>query len=495
MVIAALPVSAQAPTTLTGTVTTESGAAVVTGNVFIESLGLGVLTNSQGRYTLIVPASARAGSATVDLTASLIGYTTEVQTVTLQPGAQVLDFVLGEDPLRIAGVTVTALGLERQSRELAISTQQFSGAELTRVEPNIVNALSGRVAGVNITNSGPQGGSSRIVIRGANSLSSNNQPLFIVDGIPIDNSVGGTVGGLSSQGGYDYGNAIQDINPADIESLTVLKGPSAAALYGSQAANGVILIETKKGANTPGGVEIVVSQQFTFEDELKLPNYQNSYGQGLEGVFEYYDGFGGGVFDDFDESWGPPLDAGLMIPQWFSPYDAGTDTRTPSPWVSNPDNVDNFFKTGVSATTNVSVAGSTDNLNGRASFSNLNLDGMLPGHTQDRTSFSLAGGIDAFERFRIDASGQYITSEGNNRPGVGPGSDNQMTGFVWFGRQVDTNQLEDLWDRDRPLTEPVVGGFPYSWNTSFWLNPYFKQFANTNSDTRDRLIGQISASY
>lgn len=288
--LVALPVSAQEPTTLTGTVTTQSGTPVETGSVFIESLGLGVLTNAQGRYVLIVPAAARAGSATVDVTASLIGYTTEIQTVTLQPGTQVLDFVLGEDPLRIAGVTVTALGMERQSRELAISTQQFSGAELTRVEPNLVNSLSGKVAGVNITNSGPQGGSSRIVIRGESSLSANNQPLFIVDGIPVDNSIGGVEGTLTDQGGYDYGNAIQDINPEDIESMTVLKGPNAAALYGSRGANGVILIETKRGASTPGGAEIVVSQQVTFEDELKLPNYQNAYGQGLNGQFSFYDG-------------------------------------------------------------------------------------------------------------------------------------------------------------------------------------------------------------
>ncbi len=493
--LVALPVSAQEPTTLTGTVTTQAGTPVETGTVFIQSLGLGVLTNAQGRYVLIVPAAARAGSATVDVTASLIGYTTEVQTVTLQPGTQVLNFVLGEDPLRIAGVTVTALGMERQSRELAIATQQFSGAELTRVEPNLVNALSGKVAGVNITNSGPQGGSSRIVIRGENSLSSDNQPLFVVDGIPVNNSIGGVAGGLSDQGGYDYGNAIQDINPEDIASMTVLKGPNAAALYGSRGANGVILIETKRGRNTPGGAEIIVSQQVTFEDELKLPNYQNAFGQGLNGQFEFYDGYGGGVYDEYDESWGPPLDVGLMIPQWFSAYDPVSDSRTPAPWVSSPNNVDDFFRTGITATTNVSVAGSTENVNGRASFSRLNLNGMAPGHTQDRTSFSLAGGIQAFERLSIDGSGQYITSEGNNRPGVGYGSDNPMGGFIWFGRQVDSRQLEELHDQNRPLNEPLVGGFPYSWNTSFWVNPYFKSLVNRNEDTRDRLIGQLSASY
>ncbi|MGD8289372.1 MAG: TonB-dependent receptor plug domain-containing protein, partial [Gemmatimonadota bacterium] len=341
--LAALPVSAQEPTTLTGTVMTNSGAPVETGTVFIESLSLGTLTNAQGRYVIIVPASARAGNATVDVTAQLIGYTTEVQTVTLQPGTQVLDFTLGEDPLRIAGVTVTALGMERQSRELGISTTQVSGADLTRVEPNLVNSLTGKVAGVNITNSGPQGGSSRIVIRGENSLTGNNQPLFVIDGIPVDNTIGGYEGALTDQGGYDYGNPISDINPEDIESMTVLKGPNAAALYGSRASNGVIIIETKKGSNTPGGAEIVVSQQVTFENPLRLPDYQNTYGEGYNGQYSYYDGLGNGVNDEADESWGPPLDTGLCIPQWYSEYDPGTDTRACDPWVSHPDNVKNFF--------------------------------------------------------------------------------------------------------------------------------------------------------
>jgi TonB-linked SusC/RagA family outer membrane protein len=493
---AALPVSAQEPTTLTGTVTTTGGAAVETGSVFIESLSIGVLTNAQGRYVLIVPGTARAANATVDVTASLIGYTTVTQTVTLRPGTQVLDFVLGEDPLRLAGVTVTALGMERQSRELGISTTQISGSELTRVEPNLVNSLSGKVAGVNITNSGPQGGSSRIVIRGANSLTGNNQPLFIIDGIPVDNTIGGRSGTLTDQGGYDYGNPIADINPEDLQSVTVLKGPNAAALYGSRASNGAIIIETKKGRNTPGGAEIVVSQQFTMENPLRLPDYQNAYGQGYGGSYSYYDGLGNGVNDEADESWGPPLDTGLCIPQWFSAYDPGTDTRACDPWVSHPNNVRDFFDTGVTSTTNVSVAGSTESLNGRAAFSRMDLNGMQPGHEQTRNQFSFAGGIRAFDAVQINASAQYIKSAGANRPGVGYGSDNVMGGFVWFGRQVDTNQLKELHNKTRPLTEPAsIAGFPYNWESLYWINPYWKALVNQNEDTRDRLLGQISAAY
>jgi TonB-linked SusC/RagA family outer membrane protein len=232
------------------------------------------------------------------------------------------------------------------------------------------------------------------------------------------------------------------------------------------------------------------------ENPLRLPNYQNAYGQGYGGDYSYYDGLGNGVNDEADESWGPPLDTGLCIPQWFSPYDAGTDTRACSPWVSNPDNVRNFFETGVTSTTNVSVAGSTESLHGRAAFSRMDLNGMQPGHEQNRNSFSFAGGIRAFEALSIDASAQYISADGVNRPGVGYGSDNVMGGFVWFGRQVDTGLLKDLHTQTRPLDEPAtIAGFPYNWETLYWLNPYWKALVNRNEDTRDRLLGQISASY
>jgi len=490
---AALPASAQEPTTITGTVLSEAGGPIVAATVMIESLGVGVLTNAQGRYLLLVPAATRPATP-VEVRASQIGKTSQVQTVTLQPGTQLLDFVLAEDPLRLEGITVTALGIERQSRTLGMSTQQIAGSELTRTEANVVNALSGKVAGVHINNSGPQGGSTRIVIRGENSITGVNQPLFIVNGIPVDNTAGGRAGTLTDQGGFDYGNPIQDIIPDDIASVTVLKGPNAAALYGSRAANGVVLIETKKGQGAVGGTEIVVSQQLTFEDELRLPDYQNVYGGGYYGDFSFYDGFGNGLYDEADESWGPPLDVGLMIPQWFSTYDPLTDTRAPAPWVSHPNNIDDFFELGTTATTDISVAGSTENLYGRAAFSRMDMNGMQPGHEQKRNSVSFAGALSAREKLTINTSVQYVQSEGVNRPGVGYGSDNIMGGFVWWNRNIDTKQLKRLYDQTRPLDEPTIGGFPYSWTTLYWVNPYFKAFKHRNMDDRDRLIGQITAS-
>ena len=205
VLIVASPVSAQ-ETNLTGTVNTEAGVPVQAANVFVASLNIGAVTNAQGQYLLILPASPTV----VDVTASRIGRASQTQAITLQPGTQVLNFVLGEDPLRVDGIVVTALGLERQSRTLGISTVQLAGSELTLQEVNLVNSLSGKVAGVHITQSGPQGSASRIVIRGESSITSGNQPLFIIDGIPIDNSIGGVSGVLSDQGGLSYGNAIAD---------------------------------------------------------------------------------------------------------------------------------------------------------------------------------------------------------------------------------------------------------------------------------------------
>jgi TonB-linked SusC/RagA family outer membrane protein len=344
---------------------------------------------------------------------------------------------------------------------------------------------------VNITNAGPQGGSSRIVIRGERSLTGENQPLFVIDGVPVDNYTG-TSGILASQGGYDYGTPVQDLNPDAIESLTVLKGPNAAALYGSRAANGAVIITTKKGRGATGGAQINAEQLVTWETPLRLPEYQNQYGQGYYGLFSYYDGKGNGVFDEVDESWGPPLDQGLMIPQYNSPIVDGV--RQPTPWVSHPDNVRDFFETGQTRTTNVSVAAANERLNGRLGFSNLSLDGMLPGMELSRQTLTFGGGIDATSKLNVSTSMQYTHADGEHRPATGYTEDNPMSQFVWFGRQVDVNDLERNYATVRPPEDPMAG-LPYSWNYSFHPNPYYLQLVNRNEDTRNRLIGQVSAAY
>ncbi len=484
-----LGISAQEPTQITGVVrSAESRQPIEGASVRIQGASAGALTNAQGRYALAVPSGTRM------LVVQMLGYATRQVEIT----GPVMDVFLEPTALELEGLVVTALGIQREARALGVAQQQVESQDLTRVDPNIVNTLSGKIAGVDITNSGPQGGSSRIVIRGANSLTGDNQPLFVVDGVPVDNYVGGRQDGfgvngvLTDQGGIDYGNAIQDLDPDAIKSVTVLKGPNAAALYGSRAANGVVIVETKKGEGARGGYNIGVSQTVTFENELRLPAYQNAYGQGHAGRFAFYDGYDNGTFDGWDESWGPPLDVGLMIPQWNSPMVNGE--RQPLPWVSQPDNVNYFFRTGQTLVTNVSVAAATDRMNGRAGFTRMDMQGMVPGLTLRRNTFNFAGGIDATKRLSVNTSVQYVAADGENRPGTGYGEENPMSQFIWFGRNVDMRQLKALYDQVRPAGDPIEG-LPYSWNTLFHPNPYFLQLKNRNNDTRDRLIGQISASF
>ncbi|HEY0036730.1 MAG TPA: TonB-dependent receptor plug domain-containing protein, partial [Longimicrobium sp.] len=225
---ASAPLAAQEPATITGRVTNAAGSAEGAVTVRINAMNVGTTTAADGTYRLVVPASRISSGQQVTITASRVGLASSTRSVTLTPGATLTqNFQLGAQSVALEGLVVTALGITREERAIPQAVTQLSGEELSRVETNVVNTLAGKVSGVQITNAGPQGGSSRVVIRGANSLTGNNQPLFVVDGVPIDNSGPRLYG----YGGRDYGNAAQDIDPANIESLTVLKGPNAAALY------------------------------------------------------------------------------------------------------------------------------------------------------------------------------------------------------------------------------------------------------------------------
>jgi TonB-linked SusC/RagA family outer membrane protein len=466
------PAVAQQGGTVQGTVvdaTTGRGLAGV--QIAVTGTNVRGGTNAEGEYRLSgVPAGTRT------ITATRVGYTTGTQTVTVAAGgAATANFRLATSAVELEGLVVTALGITRQERSIGTAVQQVTAEELTTArEVNIVNALSGKVSGVTVTNAGPQGGSSRIVIRGASSIAGNNQPLFIVDGIPIDNSAP-RLGGF---GGVDYGNAAQDINPNDIASISVLKGPNAAALYGSRAANGAIVITTKSGKGS-GDLGITASQNVTFENPLRLPNYQNEFGQGSGGKFDYVDGNYGGVNDGTDESWGPRLD-GRMIRQFFS-------NGEPAPWVASPNNVRDFFETGRTLNTNVSLATSSDKANVRLSLSRMDQDGMYPGFGLERTTIALNGGSNLTNRLSASAAVQYIASDGNNRPGVGYDGDNPMLQFVWFGRQVDVARLREMY-----FANPNQMS---NWNYSYHSNPYWIALANSNFDSRDRIIGNVSGTF
>ena len=476
---------AQQGATITGTVTAEGGSPLGAAQVFLQGMSLGTQTGPDGRYTITVPA-ARATGQQATLVARRLGFRQSEAAVTISAGATVTqDFQLSSAPTQLEGVVVTALGIEREKKALGVAQQQVSGDAIARTrEPNLVAALSGKVAGATISNSGTQGGSSRIVLRGASSLTGNNQPLFIVDGIPVDNANITNDTQRRGYGGYDYGNAIADINPNDIESVSVLKGANAAALYGARAANGAIVITTKRGAGV-GGIGVSASANVTFESPLRLPDYQNLYGQGVNGQFAYVDGAGGGIRDGVDESWGPRFE-GQLIPQFNSPIDPATGERIGTPWVANPNNVRNFFETGRSATVGLELTGSTDRASFRLSATNQDIQGMVPNSAFKKVSTALAGTANLTDRLSADASVQYVKNGAQNRPGTGYDAVNPMTEFVWFGRQVDVSALRTFRDED---------GNQVNWNNNYHNNPYWLAYANHQSDTRDRVIGVASVSY
>lgn len=459
---------AQQPRAVTGIITEASTGQPLAGvQVTVKGTTIGTLSGGDGRFNVRVP----AGSNTLVFTS--IGYTTAEVTV-----SDNMTVTLERQAIGLEGIVVTALGVQREKRTLGYSVQDVSGPRLTEVpEINLVNSLQGQVAGVHITNAGPTGGSSRIVIRGASSIAGNNQPLFIVDGIPVDNSAPRNGG----YGGIDYGNAVQDVDPANIESISVLKGPNAAALYGSRAANGAVVITTKSGHGSNG---FSFSTSLTAEDPLKLPDYQDVYGQGVDGEFQFVDGAGGGTWDFVDESWGPRMD-GRLIDQFTGPQ---------QPWLPHPDNVRSFFRTGLTSNTNLAFEQAGDLGNVRLSLSNSHVEGLAPGEQIGKIGVALKGGLNVSERLKTEASLNYTTQDAENRMGTGYDEDNPMQSFIWFGRQVDMDALRNYECYEGAPTQCTMGG-QYNWNYNYHNNPFWEQLVNTNEDTRDRLLGHVSATY
>lgn len=376
-------------------------------------------------------------------------------------------------------MVVTALGVERQERSLGYAAQSVDVADATINRPtNILNALHGQVAGMEvISSSGTIGSSTRLVLRGAKSLSGNNQPLIIVDGIYIDNSNFGAPEQFSNSA--DYGNAAMDLNPEDIQSINVLKGANAAALYGSRAANGAIVITTRDGAAVQG-VRFSLNSSVTFERPWILPDFQDEYGLGYNGEYSYVDGRGGGINDGIDMSWGPPLD-GRLIPQWWS-------NGEPAPWVPSPDNVRNFFERGRNLSNNIAIAGSSASTNYRVSLTNVQQEGIFPNTSADRVNLQAQVGADATERLRVEARTTFVNYVARNMPDVGYAfPDNPVQSmFTFFGRQLRMDKLRDYRNPD---------GSPRNWNTLFFDNPYWVQYENTKLQERDRIFGGLRLEY
>lgn len=403
----------------------------------------------------------------------------------------------------IKEIVVTALGIEREKKALGYATQEIDGAVLQEVrQDNLVNSLAGRVAGVQITNgSSGVGSSSHIFIRGQSSLSGNNQALFVVDGVPISNELitNQTENDATGFQEVDYGNGAGEISSDDIESINVLKGPSATALYGSRAANGVVVITTKPGTDKKG-LQISINSSFTAESLFRLPQYQNEYGQGSNGNFEYVDGLssGGGQII----SYGPRLD-GRLLPQFDGPSTSvngeivrGGDVIarngnpiTARPWVARPNNVRDFFQTGLTFTNNIALSNVGKLGHFRLSYTNLDNQGIVPGTDLKRHSFAISGKAQLTKKLSIKTYLNLINSNSKNRPASGYGPENVMYAFTWMGRQVDVNQLKDYWQFGQE------GLNQYNYNYAWIDNPYLSLLENRNGFNKNRVINNTSIDY
>ncbi len=520
LVLFGLPVVASAQTTVSGQVKTSVGGTPLVGvRVSVPALKVSATTDNGGNYSLALPAGT---TGNVTLKAQRIGYQTGTVQVAVSGAAVQQDIVLVEGAIELQGVVVTALGIEREKGSLTYAAQEISASRLTDVPTtNVVSALQGNVAGVQVTNSANPFGSARIIVRGASSILGQNQPLIVVDGIPIDNSAASNSGyGSGSLGGYDVGNAAADIAADNIASVTVLKGPNAAALYGSRAANGAIVYTTKTGKGAPNtGFGVTATFGASAETPLRLPTYQNKYGQGFYGEFDFVDGNFGGVNDGADESWGPAMDGrttGCIRVAGPLPgigQANNYDTSHPchqffgaGPGPANPNNVRDFWNTGMIVNANIAVARSSDRSNVRMSVGRTNENGMYPNNENKRTDIAISGGTQVSDHWSAEASVNYINDGMNNQPAQAYEEIHPMQGFIWFGRQVDTKLLKENLTRNPsdPLTQQIVVGnpllrtdapIPYSWNYSYHPSPYWEASAKTTDYTRNRGLGHASVTY
>ena len=460
-------------TTVRGIVTTEEdGEPVIGASVIVKGTSLGTVTDVNGRFELsgLPPSATRLLISYISLMAKEVAIAPQVS-VTLKSDTHLLDEVV-----------VTALGISREKKALGYTAQEVKQDALVQgKDNNLLNSLSGKIAGVRITNTQGDVGSSRIVIRGETSIAGENQPLFIVDGIPVDNS---QLNARSS--GRDFKNAIADLNPEDIKTLTVLKGPNAAALYGARAAHGAIVITTKGGDKRQKGIGITLHSFTQVSFVATLPEFQNLFGQGAGGRFSYVDGKGAGVNDGVDESWGPRLDIGLLIPQFDSPLDADGN-RVATPWVSHPNNVRDYFRMGISTNNGISVARGDDKYQFRVGYNYEKQVSIVPDAGTNKTNISLNTDYHLAKWIVVGATANYIVYTAPSLPGSATPSgsnvrsNSPMLQFLWFGRQVDTNSLKADYTRN--------------WNSSYYDNPFWSASYNTQSQERHRLIGDLHAEF
>ena len=441
--------------------TVEDDFGPVTGaSVVVKGTTNGTITDMDGNFTL---EGVKNGDV---IQISFIGYSTIEVTYSGQPLGVIK---LAEDTQKLDEVVVTALGMKRSEKSLGYAMQELKGdALLESRESNIANALSGKVSGLQVVrSSGSVGGSSKIVLRGANSLTGSNQPLVVVDGTPMDNFTGG-VDDVWGNSGTDMGNGLADINPEDIESMSVLKGASAAALYGSRAGNGVILITTKSGKKNDG-LGINVNLGITADTPFMLPELQNSFGQGSVGAYN----------DQTKASWGPKIEG-----QTITTFDG---RQVP---MSAYDNIGAFFGTGTSFNEGVSFQQDVNGTSMFFSFNRQDDSGITPEQKLNKTNLTLRATtfLDEAKKWKVDAKVNYVNQNAHNRPIIGINPSNAFSTVYNLPRSLNILDFENCVD---DLGKMIW----FDKSNSPQENPYWVTQYRQNDDTRNRILGNASLKY
>lgn len=473
---------------ISGKVTgSEDGQPIPGVSVTVKGSNKGTSTDANGNFSI-----RAAGTET--LLFRSIGFLTKEVPV----GNQLkINISLDADNQSLSEVVVTALGIKRTDKSLGYSVQQVKGDDLTLTkQQNVIGTLAGKIAGVQVVGSSgaSMGGTQKIKIRGVNSLTGKDQPLMIVDGTPISNQ------NLSNNtsNGTDYGNLAQDINPEDIESVSVLKGPAASALYGLRGQYGVIMITTKKGKKGPKQIDIQLNSAFSIEKTGNFMPLQDIYGVGNSQTFQTLSN-GQKYLDGNDESWGPKMD-GTPVRMYYSFYPQDSRYGQLTPFVPHPDNIKDLYETGYNVNNNLSVAGGNENSALRFSYNNGYVNGVMPNTWLKKNNLSVNGSLDITKKLSIGANLNYANNSAQ-RPTEG--YQGSGTGSVqWFQRNIDINELRNYKYPDGTILNwnvnpnKTTGTITNANNKpSDWNNPFFDLYENLNNDSRDRFFGDINASF
>lgn len=467
---------------INGTVRDENGSL---SGATIRENGTNNVTMSKKDGTF----SLQVSKANAVLTISFIGY--ESTEIALE-GRTMINVVLKTSSQELSNVVVTALGITREKKSLGYSIGEVAGKDINRVaQENVLNSLAGKVSGVTISQTGGTGSSVSMIIRGANSLSSDNQPLFVVDGVPIANTLN-NVSDVGTENQVDFGNAISSINPDDVASVTILKGPSAAALYGSRAGNGVVLITTKSGRGL-NKLTVAVTSSTVFDMPYKFLKWQDKFGSGLFSAIPVEltgniltDPFGG-LINESAGPYGGELDKGYTAVQWNSPLDANGNP-IPLPLVSHPNNVKDFVQTGITSNNSVSVANSSDAINYRLSYSNMTNKGIIPNSDLFRNTLDISTSVKVNKKLQVSTNIDLSRNNSNSRP-AGDRGTNPLQWAYAVSPHININDLKDYW---MPGQEGLQ---QRSQSPTVFNNPYFIAYEVKNSFVRDRLYGNIKADW